>query len=106
MLDKAMLHTRMASDQFAERMDVLRDEKAILQDDLSAASVRGNRQGRRSSGQTVQGLRACVFAAREAEIVVEAAGQKPRLDVEVGTRVLTFEDNRKITPAWAEVLKR
>lgn len=103
MLDKAMLHTRMASDQFAERMDVLRDEKAILQDDLSAVTgFEAIGKAAEAPVKLFKDFARALLVAREAEIVVEATGQKPRLDVEVGTRVLTFEDNRKITPAWKD----
>lgn len=103
-LEVALSRTTEASALFGERLVALQAEPTILQADLGAV-VAFDRIGKVADGpsKSFKDWAKSLYEKRERE-AREAGQQDPkvRLDVEVGTRVVTWDDNRKVSPAWKE----
>jgi hypothetical protein len=96
--------TTEASAIFGERLVALQAAPTILQDDLGAITA-FERIGKVADGppKSFKEWAKTLYEQRERE-AREAGQQDPkvRLDVEIGTRVVAWDDNRKVSPAWKE----
>lgn len=96
----ALTKTTDASEMFAERLVALQVAPEILQDDLANVATFG-RVSKVADGpkDSFTAFAKSLYEQREREA---GEGEKVRLPVEVGTRVLAWEDNRRVTPAWKD----
>lgn len=96
----ALTKTTDASEMFAERLVALQAAPQILQDDLANVATFG-RVSKIADGpkDSFSSFAKSLYEEREREA---GEGEKVRLPVEVGTRVLAWEDNRRVTPAWKD----
>jgi hypothetical protein len=103
-LEVALSRTTEASAMFGERLVALQATPTIRQDDLGAVTT-FDRIGKVADGpsKSFKDWAKSLYEQRERE-AREAGQQDPkvRLDVEIGTRVVTWDDNRKVSPAWKE----
>lgn len=99
-LEVALTKTTEAGSLFAERLVDLRVNPEILQEDLASILTFGRIvKVAEAPEKSFDVFVKSVYAQREQEA---GEGEKVRLDVEVGTRVLSWEDNRRVTPAWKD----
>lgn len=104
-LEVALSRTTEASQMFGDRLIELQTEAKILQSDL--ANVRlFERIGKAADEPTTAFKGFAKALLIQTERLSKAArgpdAAPPRLDVETGRMVLSFEDNRKVTVAWKE----
>lgn len=107
LLEVSLTKTTEASGLFGERLAALQSDQRILQDDLSAVAA-FDRLGKiadappRAFKDWAKALREQrEHEAREANPMV--VNPEVRLNVQVGARVIDWEDNRKVSPAWKTI---
>ena len=107
LLEVSLTKTTEASGMFGERLAALQVDPHILQDDLAAVAA-FDRLGKVADAppKAFKDWAKALREQREHEaraVNPAVANPEVRLNVQVGTRVLDWEDNRKVSPAWKDV---
>lgn len=102
--------TERAVTLFTDRITVVQRERQILQPDLATVALFERLHSTAAQPvKSFKGLAQALYAEAEKKAREDAglAESDPapavRLNVAPGTRVLAFEDNRRITPQWKEI---